>query len=127
MRFEMRTVVRVLSTFAMLLAFVVVAGANAQAQRRNVRVEREVTVERPDNGLHRGWDVGRHRGWSHSHHYGVMRRTTVVTSPGYRDVITRRSLRGERMARRERFERTTNGDRVTVTRSVERRRWRERP
>jgi hypothetical protein len=112
----------------MLLAFVVVAGANAQAQRRNVRVEREVTVERHDNGLHRGWDVGRHRGWSHSHHYGVTRRTTVVTSPRYRsDVITRRSLRGERTARRERFERSTNGDRVTVTRTVERRRWRERP
>jgi hypothetical protein len=126
MRFEMRTVVRVLSTFAMLLAFVVVAGATAQAQRRNVRVMREVTVERPDNGLHRGWYIGRHRGWSHSHHYGVTRRTTVVTSPGYRDVITRRSLRDERMARRERFERATNGDRV-VTRTVERRRWHERP
>jgi hypothetical protein len=127
MRVEMRTVVRVLSTFAMLLAFVVVAGADAQAQRRG-RVEREVTVERPDNGLHRGWYVGRHRGWAHSRHYGVTSSTTVVTTPRYRrDRVMRRAVRDERVARRERVERMRSGDRVTVTRVIERRRLHERP
>src|SRR5438270_3753328 len=108
MRFEIRTVVRVLSTLAMLLAFVVVAGADAQAQQRRVRVVRQVTVVRPDNGLHRGWEMGRHRGWSHSRHYGVLRQetlgnTVVVRNPRFRrDVLTRRAMRDERLDRNDR-------------------------
>src|SRR5437588_5995946 len=103
MRFEMRTVMRLLSTLAMLLALVVVASSSAQAQVRRVRV-RQVRVVRHDNGLHRGWEIGRHRGWSHSNHYGVRRQETLGT-------IIRRNRRNDRgvimrrAARDERFER----------------------
>src|SRR2546421_52937 len=83
MRFEMRTVMRLLSTLAMLLALVVVASSSAQAQGRHDRLGRH------DNGLHRGWTMGRHRGWSHSRHLGVRRQETLGT-------IFRRNRRNDR-------------------------------
>jgi hypothetical protein len=131
MRFEMRTVMRLLSTLAMLSALVFVASSSAQAQVRRVRV-RQVRVVRHDNGLHRGWEIGRHRGWSHSNHYGGRRQETLGTVPRRerrhdRRVIMRRAARddrferGERVRRDERFgrddrfergEREARGDRV---------------
>ena len=104
MRFEMRTVMRLLSTLAMLLALVVVAGSSAQAQGRHSRLGRH------DNGLHRGWTIGRHRGWSHSRHLGVRRQETlgtIITRPrrNHRDVIMRRAERDDRFERNERLRR----------------------
>src|SRR5438067_4864670 len=104
MRFEMRTVMRLLSTLAMLLALVVVASSSAQAQGRHDRLGRH------DNGLHRGWTMGRHRGWSHSNHYGVRRQETLGTTLRRdrrrdRRVLLRRAARDERFERNERVRR----------------------
>ena len=91
MRFEMRTVVRSLSTLAMLLALVFVAGSAARAQgRHDLRY-------RHDNGLHRGWYMGQHRGWNRNN------------NDAYRRDVLRNRLRYERRGfrREERLERRT--------------------
>src|SRR5205085_12622357 len=104
MRFEMRTVMRLLSTLAMLLALVVVASSSAQAQGRHDRMGRH------DNGLHRGWTIGRHRGWSHSRHLGERMQETLGTifrrdRRRDRRVLLRRTARGERFERTVRIRR----------------------
>jgi hypothetical protein len=91
MRFEMRTVVRSLSTLAMLAALVFVAGSAARAQsRHDLRY-------RHDNGLHRGWYIGQHRGWNRNNN-NARRRAALRDRLRYERRTFHREERGERRA-----------------------------
>ena len=91
MRFEMRTVVRSLSTLAMLLALVFVAGSAARAQGRHDLSYRH------DNGLHRGWYIGQHRGW-YKNNNNAARRAALRSRLRMRRGDFRLEERGERRA-----------------------------
>lgn len=84
MRTEIRTLLRGISTIAILLTLLVATSVGTFAHDKHRKRARH------DNGRHLGWTVGRHRGWSHSRHRGVNQDGT------FPDVLRgrRRSNRG---------------------------------
>ncbi|MDT7777499.1 MAG: hypothetical protein QOC99_11 [Acidobacteriota bacterium] len=85
MRREFRTLLRSISTFAVLLTLVLGTSLGVSAKGHGHRLGRH------DNGRHLGWTKGRHLGWSHSRHSGVGTNNNLGSNRrSNRDVLTRR-------------------------------------